>query len=205
MKVHIRSEKLRFKLFKFSLLVLLIFTLVLTTSFMYSVVGEDDSSAEETELEEEIGEIELVEHEAENFIIHYPQEWQLETQKDETGEIVVISKDFSGYPNINVLQQEDVDMSLEEYLELSLEQLQEFADFELKEQKEVELVGLEARQIEFVHDEMHETLRQRQIMMVEAGKAYVLTHTDFAGNFQDDLPLFSYLVENKFSLREDSE
>ncbi len=205
MKISVNPGSLRAKILIFSLAMMVLIT---GSGLLFAGQVKADAAEEAGEEDKEqvqVSEINFIEHQAENFIVHYPEDWQLDTQKDDTGEVVVFSKDMSGYPNINVLQQENVAMTVEEYLELSLEQMEEFEGFELKETKDIELAETEARQIEFTHDEIHQTLRQRQIMTVHEEKAYVLTYTDFAGNFSEHLPLYTYLVENKFRIRENAD
>lgn len=170
--------------------------------FSYPAYADDTENNNALEAEEEqkndFDDINFYKYESDDFTIHYPDDWELQTEEDQHGKIVIFSKVLGGYPNMNIIQEWDVEMSLSEYIDFNLEELQDFEGFELKTNEEAKLDSVNARMLEYIHDEMYTTLRQRQFLTVHEGDAYVLTYTDMAGNFSDDINLFNHIVENKF-------
>jgi len=147
---------------------------------------------------EDIEDINFNKYEAEDFTIHYPDSWELQTEEDQHGKIAVFSEVPGGYPNINIVQQWDVDMTLSEYVDFNLAEMEGFEGFELKKNEERKLNETEAQEMEFIHDEMYTTLRQRQIILIDEDDAFVLTHTDMEESFADNIDVFQHITEEKF-------
>ena len=130
-----------------------------------------------------------------DYSLEVPASWMIDDQ-DMPRYIVFARREFNSdfADNLNVIREEDVQMSAREYYQANLNLLQEFmADFELIEEDESELDGQKAYEMIY-HGQ--EDLKFHQLLTVYEEGGYVLTFTSTEEDFQNHIDLLERMLES---------
>lgn len=126
------------------------------------------------------------ENAAHNLKIKYPKDW---TKKEESGIIVGFSS--TGTANANLVSEDlskNPSVNLDEYLKLSLTHIEkEFKDFKLIENTPVIMGNVKAQKIVYTAGVEGVNLKFMQVLTVINQKAYVLTYTALANDYDKNL------------------
>lgn len=179
-------------------------TLVLTLLLLFALAVTAGSAGAENFLinPEETPDEEFITYdEHPDYIVEAPATWMIDDQ-DLPRYIVFARRDPGSdfADNLNIIREEGVQMSAQEYYEANLNLLQEFmADFELIEEGESELDGHEAYEMIY-HGQ--ENLKFHQLLTVFEGRGYVLTFTSTEEEFNDYRDILERMIDS-FTFRED--
>jgi len=194
-KCRIRCEKimpLRNSMLLLIIFLLLAFALTAVPAGAESLlINPEDSTGEEF----------ITYDEHPDYSLEVPASWMIDDQ-DMPRYIVFARRDFNSdfADNLNVIREEDVQMSAREYYQANLNLLQEFmADFELIEEEESVLDGQKAYEMIY-HGQ--EDLKFHQLLTVYEERGYVLTFTSTEEDFQEHIDLLERMIES-FTFKEE--
>ena len=134
------------------------------------------------------------------FEIYYPGNFSVDTEIDEFMEIVYFYRfvDDRFNPNVNVVVEKGVDLTIDEYLEANLENLDyQFPDFELEQEPEsFEVDGYDGKKIVYQVDAEEGLINFEQILITTGDNAFVITYANLVEYVEENREAFENLVEN---------
>lgn len=136
--------------------------------------------------------------------IRYPDGWDKQelNQKEDTLTLLVLflsplAKGDAVRENVNVVV-EDISktpLSLQQYTDLGVAKERQFFEaFSLEDSADVTVAGREAHQVTYTATLKGQTLRFRQVWLLQDGNAFVWTFADTPENFSLHLPVFERML-----------
>ena len=177
---------------------IIVFGLIVGLIFGAGLLAGDAATAVAAEAEAPEGYLEYTENEY--FTAYYPGNFSVDTEIDEFMEIVYFYRfvDDRFNPNVNVVVEKGVDLTIDEYLEANLENLDyQFPDFELEQEPEsFEVDGYDGKKIVYQIDAEEGLINFEQILITTGDNAFVITYANLVEYVEENREAFENLVEN---------
>jgi hypothetical protein len=136
-----------------------------------------------------------------DYSIKFPPDWEVGagwTDEDVYALAPTDHRDDLFHENVNVLVDDEIGgLDLDEYYNLSVNGLRMLAtDFKMEKSGETELGGIKAKHLTFLHRSGVYSFKVLQYLMIAGHKAYVITCTATAQEFEQYEPNFKQIAES---------